>query len=197
MHGVWFSFLVYSTIDLFKSPTQFASLSLFYCYFHGDCSSELANCMLPPLLRPRCTSFSTSHPNSIHPFNERVNQYLHSCIPYTLNSETLLLCLFFQLPMTWTLSKEDVKTPLMLNWISTLWSYFSYCLFRFWRQAGFCLSLFLFALAWPDSFNVKTKQNKTNKQVFLKNLDTCSVAALCHDKRYNDLGSLSSAVYYI
>ena len=59
------------------------SLSLFYHYFHADCSSELSNCMPPPLPQPRCTRLSTSHPYSVHLFNARVNQYLHSFVPYT------------------------------------------------------------------------------------------------------------------
>merc|ERR1712035_290670 len=45
-------------------------------------SSELANCMPPPLPRPRCTRLSTlSHPNAVQTPNARVNQYLHSFIP--------------------------------------------------------------------------------------------------------------------
>merc|ERR1712035_254448 len=43
-----------------------ASLSIFYRYFHANCSSELANCMPPPLMRPRCTRLSTlSHPYTV------------------------------------------------------------------------------------------------------------------------------------
>ena len=81
-----------------------ASLYICYHYFHADCSSELTNCMPPPLLRPRCTRFSTSsHPYSIYLSNAGINQYLHSFI---VNSGTLFLCLFFHLPMTYTLSKE-------------------------------------------------------------------------------------------
>ena len=61
-----------------------ASLALFYRYFHAHCSSELANCMPPPLPRPRCTRLSThSHPYSVHLPNARVNQYLYSFIPFT------------------------------------------------------------------------------------------------------------------
>jgi hypothetical protein len=40
--------------------------------------------MPPPLPRPRCTRLSTfSHPYSIHLSNSRVNQHLHSFIPFT------------------------------------------------------------------------------------------------------------------
>ena len=46
-----------------------------------------------------------------------------------VNSGTFFLCLFFHLPMTWTLSKEkkSVKTPLILKWTSNHYFYFSYC----------------------------------------------------------------------
>ena len=67
-----------------KNRRNVASLSIFYRYFHGYCSSELANCMPPPLRRPRCTRLSTySHPFSVQPSNARINQCLHSFIPFT------------------------------------------------------------------------------------------------------------------
>ena len=65
----------------FKSPKQCCIfiylLSLFSCW--------LLFWILPPLLpRPRCTRLSTSsHPYSVHLPNAKVNQYLHSLIPYT------------------------------------------------------------------------------------------------------------------
>ena len=70
--------------DSLSHRCNVASLSIFYRYFHADCSSELANCMSPPLPGPRCTRLSTcSHPYSVHLSNARVNQYLHSFIPFT------------------------------------------------------------------------------------------------------------------
>ena len=76
----------------------------FYRYFQADCSSELANCMPLPLQWPCCTRLSMfSHPYSVHLPNARVNQYLHSFIPYTgklSNFRTFFLCLFFHLPIT-------------------------------------------------------------------------------------------------
>ena len=71
-------------LDSLSHRCNVASLSLFYRYFHADCSYELANCMHSPLLQPRCTRLSTSyHPYSVHLYNARDNQYLHSFIPYT------------------------------------------------------------------------------------------------------------------
>ncbi len=57
------------TDNLLPLIFQVASLSifyfiLFYRYFHTNCSSELVNCMSPPLLGPRCTRLCTQ----VHPF---------------------------------------------------------------------------------------------------------------------------------
>ena len=69
--------------DSLSHRRNVASLSIFYCYFHADCSSELANCMPPPLPWPRCTRLSTSsQPYFVHLPNARINQYLHSFISY-------------------------------------------------------------------------------------------------------------------
>ena len=71
-------------LDSLSHRRNVGSLSLYYRYFHSDCSSELVNCMPPPLPRPRCTILSTSsYPCSVHLSNPRVNQYLHSFIPYS------------------------------------------------------------------------------------------------------------------
>ena len=70
-------------LDSLSHRRNVASLSLFYRYFHTDCSSELANSMPLPLPRPRCTRLSISHPYSVHFSNAKFNQYFHSFIPYT------------------------------------------------------------------------------------------------------------------
>ncbi len=60
------------------------SLSIFYRYFHANCSFELANCMPAPLPRPRCTKLSSqAHPFTIQIPYTRVNQHLQSFIPVT------------------------------------------------------------------------------------------------------------------
>ncbi len=49
-----------------KLRRNVASLSIFYSYFHANCSSDLTNCMAPLLQRPRCTRLaSAAHPYSI------------------------------------------------------------------------------------------------------------------------------------
>ena len=57
---------------------------------------KLLTACLPPLMRPRCTRFSThSHPFSVHPPFARVNQYLNSFFVSTGELwNSLPLCLF-------------------------------------------------------------------------------------------------------
>ena len=67
-----------------KSRRDVASLSVFYRYFHANCSSELANCMPPLLPRPRNTRLSShAHPYTVQTPFARVNQYLQSFLPST------------------------------------------------------------------------------------------------------------------
>merc|ERR1712035_292969 len=84
-----------------KIRRSVASLSIFYHYFHGSCSSELANCMPPPIWRPRCTRLSTySHPLSVQLSNARVKHHLHSFIPFTGKLWNSLPESIFPLPTT-------------------------------------------------------------------------------------------------
>ena len=67
-----------------KHRRNVASLAIFYRLYNSRSSQELAACLPPPLPRPRCTRLSShSHPYSVHLTNARVNQYLHSFIPFT------------------------------------------------------------------------------------------------------------------
>ncbi|KAL7631063.1 UNVERIFIED_CONTAM: hypothetical protein RMT77_018639 [Armadillidium vulgare] len=53
-----------------------ASLSLYYRYYNGHCSSELSRCIPPPLRRARTTRLSTqSHPFSVQLSDPRLNRY--------------------------------------------------------------------------------------------------------------------------
>ncbi len=62
-----------------KSRCSDASLSIFYRYFHANCSSVLANCMPPLFPRPCCTRLSSqAHPYTVQTPFAKVNQYLHS-----------------------------------------------------------------------------------------------------------------------
>ena len=58
-----------------------ASLSLYYHYYRGHCSSELSECMLPPLRRACNTRQAPySHFFSVQLPNARINWYSHSFI---------------------------------------------------------------------------------------------------------------------
>ena len=73
-----------------------ASLSVYYRYYTGHCSSELSECMLPPLRRARNTrQASYSHPFSVQLPNARIDRYSHSFI-YTTGQlwNTLPLSIF-------------------------------------------------------------------------------------------------------
>src|ERR1044072_6325135 len=53
-----------------------ASLSLYYRYYNGHCSSELSRCIPPPLRRARATRLSTQyHPFSVQLSDPRLNRY--------------------------------------------------------------------------------------------------------------------------
>ena len=78
-----------------------ASLSIFYRYFHGYCSSELANCMPPP----SCGLAAQDYLLSLTPIlsNSLMQELTSIFIPSSLSlvsSGTLFLCLFFHLPTT-------------------------------------------------------------------------------------------------
>ncbi len=66
-----------------------ASLSIFYCYFHSNCSSELANCM-PLKLIFLLFKFFVQELTSIFPLSSLS----------LVNSGTTFLCLYFLLPTT-------------------------------------------------------------------------------------------------
>merc|ERR1712035_239164 len=78
-----------------------ASLSIFYRYFHGNCSSELANCMPPPSSGLAAPDFLLTLPPFLS--NSLMKELTSIFIPSSLslvNSGTLFLNLYFHLPTT-------------------------------------------------------------------------------------------------
>ncbi|KAL7639216.1 UNVERIFIED_CONTAM: hypothetical protein RMT77_010750 [Armadillidium vulgare] len=74
-----------------------ASLSLYYRYYNGHCSSELSRCIPPPLRRARATRLSTqSHPFSVQLSDPRLNRYAQSFIYSTGKTWNTLPLSFFQ-----------------------------------------------------------------------------------------------------
>ena len=74
--------------------------SIFYRYFHADCSSEHANCMLPPSRGHATQDFLLLLIPilSIFLMQELTSSFILSSLTL-VNSENLFLCLFIHLPM--------------------------------------------------------------------------------------------------
>ena len=76
--------LLTARLDTLALRRSVASLSLFYRYFFGHCSSELHHCMPPLLPRPRSTRQATqSHRFCVEIVNSRINACNSSFIPST------------------------------------------------------------------------------------------------------------------
>ena len=88
-----------STLDPLSLRCKVASLSLFYSYYFGHCSDELATCIPPP----RAWPCSTRQPSFAHSYcvelsNARINRFSDGFSPSS-QFETLFF-LYFWLPST-------------------------------------------------------------------------------------------------
>ena len=73
-----------STLDPLSLRRKVASLSLFYRYYFGHCSDELATCIPPPMARPRSTRQATfAHNNCVELSNARINRFSDGFFPST------------------------------------------------------------------------------------------------------------------
>ena len=72
------------TLDPQSLRRKAASLSLFYRYYFGHCSDELAACIPPPMARPRSTrQTSFAHNYCVELSNARINQFSDGFLPST------------------------------------------------------------------------------------------------------------------
>ena len=77
-------FSLTSTLDPLSLRRMVASLSLFYRYYFGHCSDELAACIPPPMARPRSTRQATfAHNYCAELSNARINRFSDSFFPST------------------------------------------------------------------------------------------------------------------
>ncbi|MPC27386.1 hypothetical protein E2C01_020556 [Portunus trituberculatus] len=91
-------------------------LYIFYRYFHANCSTDRANCILPLLLRLRCTRLSSSsHSYSVQLTNARVNQHSHSFIPFSGKLWNSLPTSVFLSSYDFTSFKREVSRHFSLN----------------------------------------------------------------------------------
>ena len=73
-----------STLDPLSLRRKVASLSLFYRYYFGHCSDELAACIPPPMAWPRSTRQATfAHSYCVELSNARINQFSDGFFPST------------------------------------------------------------------------------------------------------------------
>ena len=82
-----------STLDPLSLHRKVASLSLFYRYYSGRCSDELAACIPPPMAQPRSTrQASFAHSYCVELSNARINGFFPStsCLWNSLPSSVFL-----------------------------------------------------------------------------------------------------------
>ena len=73
-----------SKLDPLSLRREVASLTIFYKYFHGNCSEEIKSVMPPPLPRPRNTrQASVAHNFCVRLENARIEAFNNSFIPST------------------------------------------------------------------------------------------------------------------
>ena len=73
-----------STLDPLSLRRKVASLPLFYRYYFGHCSDELATCIPPPMARPRSTRQATfAHNYCVELSNARINRFSDGFFPST------------------------------------------------------------------------------------------------------------------
>ena len=139
-----------------SSRCNVASFSLSYSNIHAHCSFELAKCMRTPHLFPRYTKHSTfSPPYSVHLYNARVNQYLHSYVLYTDKLWNSLPCVCFSSCLRLKLfQKRSVKIYLMLTIPPPIASFLLLSSLQGLVTSKFFFNLILFSLK-QCSFNVK------------------------------------------
>ena len=73
-----------STLDPLSLRRKVASLFIFYRYYFGYCSDELATCIPPPMARPRSTRQATfAHNYCVELSNARINRFSDGFFPST------------------------------------------------------------------------------------------------------------------
>ena len=104
-----------------------ASLSLFYRYYYGKCSSELAQLVLLPFSRGRSTRYS----DRLHDFSVTIPRcyedvYVNSLFPYTARPWNCLSIECF--PLTYDLSGFKFSINRHLLTVGSFWRDFVYAL---------------------------------------------------------------------
>ena len=73
-----------STLDPLSLLRNVASLPIFYWYYFGHCSDEVATCISPPMARPHSAcQASFAHNYYVELSNARINQFSDGFFPST------------------------------------------------------------------------------------------------------------------
>ena len=114
-----------STLDPLSLRREVASLSLFYRYYFGHCSDELAACIPPPMAQPLSTWQATfAHNCCVELSNARINRFSDGFFPST---SCLWNSPFFCILSTFLPSKGRSITTLGIRWHE----FFFIALFRY------------------------------------------------------------------
>ena len=139
-----------STLDPLSLRRKVASLSLFYRYYFGHCSDELATCIPPPMARPRSTRQATfAHNYCVELSNARINRFSDGFFPSTSHLWNSLPSSVFPASFNIPSFKRQVYHHLrgQMAWFFfiTLFRCFLLTLFRYFIKKNFITLLFLFS----------------------------------------------------
>ena len=116
------------TLDPLSLRRKVASLSLFYRYYFGHCSDELATCIPPPMARPRSTRQATfAHNYYVELSNARINRFSDGFFPSTYRLQNSLPSSVFPASFNLPSFKRQVYHHLGTRWhdfFITLFRYF-------------------------------------------------------------------------
>ena len=134
-----------STLDPLSLPHKVASISLFYRYYFGHCSDELAACIPPPMARPHSTRQATfPHNYCVELSNARINRFSDGFFPSTSTFGTLPL-LYSRLSSIFFPSKGRSITTL-----GTRWHYF-FIFFKYFINLSYSFH-YLFFILTPNFY---------------------------------------------
>ena len=106
-----------STLDPLSLRCKVASLFLFYRYYFGHCSDELAACIPPPMVRPRSTRQATfGHNYCVELSNARINRFSDGFFHSTSRLWNSLPSSVFQTSFNLPSFKRQVYHHLRTRW---------------------------------------------------------------------------------
>ena len=106
-----------SALDPLSLCRKVASLSLFYCYYFGHCSEELAACIPPPMAWPCSTQqASFAHNYCVELSNARINQFSDGFFPSASRLWNFLPSSVLPASFTFLSSKGRSNTALGTRW---------------------------------------------------------------------------------